>query len=71
VGTTQSRLHVVAPELPGGDPSRCLSTDNVQHDIGAEFVPADQIGAGEQRARYWGLQRGVRLGLNLAEIEGR
>ncbi|MBB4912287.1 tripartite tricarboxylate transporter substrate-binding protein [Actinophytocola algeriensis] len=51
--------------------SRCLSTDNVQRDIGAEFVPADQIGAGEQRARYWKLQRSVRLGLNMAEIEGR
>lgn len=51
--------------------ARCLSTDNVQRDLGAEFVPADQIGGGEQRARYWDLERGVRLGLNLAEMEGR
>lgn len=47
----------------------CLRTDSVKHDLGAEFVPMDQIGHGEQWSRYSDLQRGVRSGLSLPEVE--
>lgn len=47
----------------------CLRTDDVMRDLGPEFVPMDQIGHGEQWSRYWDLQRGVQLGLNLPKIE--
>jgi len=46
----------------------CLRTDDVKRGIGPEFVPLDQIGHGEQWRRYWDLQRGVQLGLNLPKV---
>lgn len=52
--------------------SQCLSTDNVQRDIGAEFImPADQGEPWEQGERYRKLAHAVQLQLNMAEIEGR
>jgi tripartite-type tricarboxylate transporter receptor subunit TctC len=41
--------------------SQCLSTDDVQRGIGAEFVPADQGKPWEQRVRYMKLQRTVQM----------
>ncbi|MFC4856848.1 tripartite tricarboxylate transporter substrate binding protein [Actinophytocola glycyrrhizae] len=51
--------------------SRCLSTDDVQRGIGAEFVPADQGEPGQRRVGYRNLQHAVQLQLDMAEIEGR
>jgi tripartite-type tricarboxylate transporter receptor subunit TctC len=49
---------------------QCLTTDQVRRAIGTEFLPTEQITAGEQRKRYWDLGHAVQLGLNMAEIEG-
>lgn len=48
--------------------ARCLSTDAVRRDLGAEFVPEEQIEGGEQSTRYWELENGVQLGLNLPKV---
>lgn len=51
--------------------SQCLSTDNVQRDIGVEFMPPAMGEPWEWDARYGDLARAVQFQLNLAEIEGR
>lgn len=52
--------------------SQCLSTDDVQRDIGAAFImPADQGEPWEQGDRYRKIASAVQLQLNMAEIEGR
>jgi tripartite-type tricarboxylate transporter receptor subunit TctC len=51
--------------------SQCLSTDNVQRDIGAEFMPPAMDEPWEWDRRYGNLARAVQHQLNLAETEGR
>jgi tripartite-type tricarboxylate transporter receptor subunit TctC len=51
--------------------SRCLSTDNIQRAIGAEFMPPAMAEPWEWDRRYGNLQRAVQHQLNLAETEGR
>lgn len=51
--------------------SQCLSTDHVQRDIGAEFMPPAMGEPWEWDRRYGNLARAVQHQLNLAEIEGR
>jgi hypothetical protein len=51
--------------------SQCLSTESVQRDIGAEFMPPAMAEPWEWDARYRNLARAVQHQLNLAETEGR
>jgi tripartite-type tricarboxylate transporter receptor subunit TctC len=51
--------------------SQCLSTDNVQRDIGTEFMPPAMDEPWEWDERYRKLEKAVRIQLDIAEIEGK